>query len=248
MSDPNATLLIVEDDRLTRTFLSEHLAADGYDPLAAGTLADARALLETSYPDLVLSDVMLPDGTGLDLIRHVRGGDGIVSRVDPATPVMLLSGRDGELDRIRGFERGCDDYLAKPFSYPELRLRIAALLERTHRRPTAGRVRVGTLELDPAQRTVSVRGARVALTQKEYALLVALVREPTRVYTKDELLRTVWGYRTSATVTRTIDSHACRLRSKLGVHGDAFVVNVWGVGYRLVDGALDRVAPVGVAA
>lgn len=114
MSDPNATLLIVEDDRLTRTFLAEHLAADGYDPLAAGTLADARALLETSYPDLVLSDVMLPDGTGLDLIRHVRGGDGIVSRVDPATPVMLLSGRDGELDRIRGFERGCDDYLAKP--------------------------------------------------------------------------------------------------------------------------------------
>lgn len=246
MSEPNATLLIVEDDRLTRTFLAEHLAADGYDPLVADTLADARALLETSYPDLVLSDVMLPDGTGLDLIRHVRGGDGIVSRVDPATPVMLLSGRDGELDRIRGFERGCDDYLAKPFSYPELRLRIATLLDRTHRRPTAGRVRVGALELDPAQRAVTVRGARVALTQKEYALLVALVREPTRVYTKEELLRTVWGYRTGA--TRTIDSHACRLRGKLGAHGDAFVVNVWGVGYRLVDGALDRVAPVGVAA
>ncbi|WP_320672414.1 response regulator transcription factor [Patulibacter defluvii] len=183
MSDPTCTLLIVEDDRVTRGFLAEHLAADGYDPLLAGTIAEAELLLEHAAPALILSDVVLPDGTGLDLIARVRAADRVVSQVDPATPAILLSGRDGELDRIRGFERGCDDYLVKPFSYPELRWRIATLLSRSRRRPAAGRVRVGALVLDPAARTVHVRGRPVDLTQKEYALLLALVAEPTRVHT-----------------------------------------------------------------
>ncbi|WP_210493587.1 response regulator transcription factor [Patulibacter sp. SYSU D01012] len=229
-------LLVVEDDDLTRAFLLEHLTADGYDPTPAASLAEATAHLATASPALVLSDVTLPDGSGLELVERIRAADGIVSQVDPATPVLLLTGRDGELDRVRGFERGCDDYLVKPFSYAELRLRIAGLLRRVDRRPSAGVLRIGALVVDPARRRVTVRGTTVALTQKEYALLLALVREPLRVFTKDELLRTVWGFR-SAGVTRTIDSHACRLRRKLAVHGDEFVVNVWGVGYRLVDAA-----------
>jgi DNA-binding response OmpR family regulator len=123
----------------------------------------------------------------------------------------------------------------KPFSYGELRLRIAAILRRTQRRIGLGSLRIGELELDPAGREVRLRGRRVELSQKEFALLRALAADPTRVLTKQELLRDVWGYRTLGT-TRTLDSHACRLRNKLGVDGDRFVVNVWGVGYRLVDG------------
>jgi DNA-binding response OmpR family regulator len=169
----------------------------------------------------------------------VRAADGIASRVDPHTPVMMLSGQAGELDRLRGFDRGCDDYLPKPFSYPELRARVAALLRRSDDRPSRGRLRVGTLDVDPAAREVRLRGELIPLSQKEFALVRTLATEPTRVYTKAELLRTIWGYRDLGT-TRTLDSHACRLRAKLGVHGDAFVVNVWGVGYRLTDGSGER--------
>ena len=109
------------------------------------------------------------------------------------------------------------------------------MLRRTGERSGRGRLCVGALELDPAARDVRLRGRPVALSQKEFALLRALMAEPTRVLTKEELLRDVWGFRTLGT-TRTLDSHACRLRQKLSVHGDRFVVNVWGVGYRLIDG------------
>jgi DNA-binding response OmpR family regulator len=235
MTDDASTILVVEDDDATRTFLAENLAADGHDVVPADCARDGWRLMETKFPDLALIDVGLPDGSGLDLIRRVREADGIASRVDPALPILVLSGRRGELDRIRGFEKGCDDYVAKPFSYAELRARVGALLRRTQRRPGTGRIRVGTLEVDPPSREVTVRGERVELSQKEFALLRALAAEPVRVFTKEELLRGVWGFR-SLGATRTLDSHACRLRQKLGAAGDHFVVNVWGVGYRLVDG------------
>jgi DNA-binding response OmpR family regulator len=231
------TILVVEDDRATRTFLADNLTADGYELLVAGSAAEALRLLETEFPDLALVDVGLPDASGLEVLHRVRAADGVASRIDPATPFVLVTGRDGELDRVRGFERGADDYVCKPFSYPELRGRVAALLRRAERRPGTGRMRIGDLEVDPAARTCRLRGAVVALSQKEFALVRVLAAEPTRVFTKDELLRAVWGFRHVGT-TRTLDSHACRLRRKLGAHGDRFVVNVWGVGYRLVDGAV----------
>jgi DNA-binding response OmpR family regulator len=233
--DDSATILVVEDDDATRTFLADNLTADGYELLVADCAQDAIRLLETKFPDLALIDVGLPDGSGLDLVQRVRDADGLASRVDPRTPLMVLSGRDGELDRIRGFERGADDYICKPFSYPELRGRVGALLRRSGHRPRAGRLRVGELVVDPTSREVTMRGERVELSSKEFALLRALATEPTRVWTKEELLRGVWGFRTLGT-TRTLDSHACRLRQKLGREGDRFVVNVWGVGYRLIDG------------
>jgi DNA-binding response OmpR family regulator len=233
--DDTATILVVEDDDATRTFLADNLTADGFELLVADCAKDGIRLLETKFPDLALIDVGLPDGSGLDLVRRVRDADGLASRVDPRTPLLLVSGRDGELDRIRGFERGADDYVCKPFSYPELRGRVAALLRRSGQRPRAGRLRVGDLMIDPASREVTMRGTRVELSAKEFALLRTLATEPTRVFTKDELLRGVWGFRSMGT-TRTLDSHACRLRKKLAVHGDQFVMNVWGVGYRLVDG------------
>jgi DNA-binding response OmpR family regulator len=235
LTDDAATVLVVEDDDATRTFLADNLTADGYELLVADCARDGLRMMETKFPDLALVDLGLPDASGYDLLRRVRAADGVASRIDPHTPIVLITGRAGELDRIRGFERGCDDYVCKPFSYPELRGRVAALLRRTGRRPGTGRLRIGELEVDPPARVARLRGAPVALSQKEFALLRTLAAEPTRVFTKEELLRTIWGFRHMGT-TRTLDSHACRLRHKLGVHGDRFVVNVWGVGYRLVDG------------
>ena len=236
MAEDAHTLLLVEDDPGTRTFLADNLSADGYELEVADGARDGLRLLEGRFPDLALIDVVLPDGSGLDLVRRVREADGIASRINPDLPLILVSGRVSELDRLRGLERGADDYVTKPFSYPELRLRVAALLRRAQGRRRHGRLRAGALSLDPATREVRLRGRRVELAQKEFALLRALAADPTRVLTKDELLRTVWGFRARGT-TRTLDSHACRLRQKLGRDGDRFVVNVWGVGYRLVDGA-----------
>ena len=232
--DEAATILLVEDDDATRTFLADNLTADGYDLLVADCVSDGLRLLERKFPDLAVVDLNLPDASGYELLRRVRSADGVASRVDPNTPLMVLSGRSSELDRVRGFDRGADDYVCKPFSYPELRGRIAALLRRSDRRPIRGRLRAGELEVDPPSREVRLRGDRVILSQKEFALLRTLVSEPTRVFTKDELLRSIWGYRAAGS-TRTLDSHACRLRQKLGAHGDRYVVNVWGVGYRLID-------------
>jgi DNA-binding response OmpR family regulator len=235
MTDDASTILLVEDDAPTRTFLADHLTADGYDVLVAASCAEGLRLLEQQFPDLALVDLNLPDGSGYDLIRHVRDADGVASRLDPSTPLVVLSGRADELDRVRGFDRGCDDYVCKPFSYPELRGRVAALLRRAQSRSNRGRLRVGPIEIDPPSRDVLLNGRRIDLSQKEYALLRLLATEPTRVFTKDELLRSVWGFRSRGT-TRTLDSHACRLRHKLAADGDRFVVNVWGVGYRLIDG------------
>ncbi|MEI7691630.1 MAG: response regulator transcription factor [Actinomycetes bacterium] len=229
-----ATILLIEEDDATRTFLADHLTADGYDMLVADCVRDGIRHLETSYPDLALVDVDLPDSSGLDLVSHVREADGVASRIDPQVPLMLLSARCGELDRVRGFERGADDVVEKPFSYRELRCRVEALLRRADRGRSGGRLRVADIELDTASRTALLGGTVLELSAKEFALLRVLAADPTRVFTKAELLRTVWGRRTVGT-TRTLDSHACRLRRKLGAGGGRYVVNVWGVGYRLVD-------------
>ncbi len=228
------TILLIDDDDATRTFLADNLTADGYDLLVADGATEGLRLLGTQFPDLVLVDAGLPGGAGLELLSHVREADGVASRIDPEVPLILLGARADELDRVRGFERGADDVLAKPFSYPELRCRVEAVLRRTTRRRGTGRLRVADLEIDTAARSAHLRGAPLDLSAKEFALLRVLAADPTRVFTKAELLRSIWGARSVGT-TRTLDSHACRLRRKLGADGGRFVVNVWGVGYRLVD-------------
>jgi DNA-binding response OmpR family regulator len=239
IQDRAATILVVEDHRATRTFLADNLSADGYEPLEADCFEQAEQLIETRFPDLAIVDLGLPDGDGLELLRRLRAADRVAGRADPDLPVLVLTGRAGELDRLRGFGCGCDDYMSKPFSYQELLARLRALLRRSSRRPHLGRLRVGGLEVDPASRQVWLHGEPLALSNKEFGLLRALAADPTRVYTREELLRGVWGFRVICP-TRTIDSHAHRLRQKLNAHGDKFVVNVWGVGYRLLDGGVER--------
>ena len=241
MRHETPTLLLVEDDPVLSTFLADNLTADGFELVLADSVRDGLRELEYRRPDLAIVDLGLPDGSGLELLARVRAADGVASRLDPQLPLMVLSGRTAELDRVRAFERGADDFVAKPFSYGELRLRVSAVLRRTRQQRGQGRLRVGELELDPAAREVRLRGRRIDLSQKEFALLRALAADPTRVLTKEELLRDVWGFRSLGT-TRTLDSHACRLRHKLGADGDRFVVNVWGVGYRLVDGPVVEAA------
>jgi DNA-binding response OmpR family regulator len=239
-NDDRSTILLAQPEGPARTFFADNLLADGYDILVADTAHDAIGRLETEFPDLTLIDMRLPDTSALGLLGHVRGADGIASRVDPHAPIVLFGGRDDELDCVRGFERGADDVVPAPVSYPELRCRIDVLLRRVDRRGRGGRIRVADLEIDTASRMVLLTGRPLDLSAKEFALLRVLAAEPTRVFTKGELLRTIWGQRTVGT-TRTLDSHACRLRRKLGADGGRFVVNVWGVGYRLVDAPM--VAP-----
>lgn len=231
------TILIVEDHAATRRFLSDNLAADGYEPVEAGTAAEGLRLIAAGPPELAIIDLGLPDRDGLELLTQIRSSARRGGSLDSQLPVLILSGRAGELDRIRGFERGTDDYLVKPFSYGELRGRLDALLRRARARPRLGRLRVGALELDPMSREAWVDGEVVHLTNKEFALALRLAAEPTRLFTRAELLAEVWGFQSAGT-TRTLDSHASRLRRKLSLGGRRFVINVWGIGYRLLDGGM----------
>ncbi len=229
-----ATVVVCEDDPLTLELLCDHLTADRYAALPAPEASDALRICQFNQPDLLVLDLGLPDAQGLDVLREIRAAQGVSSRFDPDLPVIVLTGRGSEHDRVRGLEAGADDYLVKPFSYLELRARIGAVLRRERRAPEGPR-RVGEITIDPMRRLVEVAGKRVELSNKEFMLLRALAAEPTRVFTKEELLRDVWGYR-SLGRTRTLDSHASRLRRKLDPKRGRFIVNVWGVGYRLIDG------------
>jgi DNA-binding response OmpR family regulator len=226
------TVVVCEDDPPTLELLCDHLTADRYTALPAPSASDALRLCWFRSPDLLLLDLRLPDASGLDVLREIRDADGATGRYDPTLPVIALTGASSEPDRVRGFDAGVDDFLGKPFSYVELAARIRAVLRRREG-PRRGPLRVGEVTVDPARREVTVAGRPVRLANKEFELLRALASEPQRVFTKEELLRDVWGYR-SLGRTRTLDSHASRLRRKLDPERGRFVHNVWGVGYRLV--------------
>ncbi len=226
-----ARVVVCEDDRPTLELLCDHLTADRFEVLAAPTAADALRQCEFSRPDLLLLDLSLPDGSGLDVLREIRGPGTISGTFDSELAVIVISGRGSERDRIRGLERGADDYVLKPFSYSELLARIGAVLRRSRREGSV--MRIEGIEIDRRERRVKVDGRPARLSAKEFSLLSALAAEPTRVFSKEELLREVWGYR-SVGHTRTLESHASRLRRKLDPDGGRFIVNCWGVGYRLV--------------
>lgn len=229
-----ASLVVCEDDEITLDLLCEHLAADRFGVMPAPSASDALRLCRYNHPDLLLLDLNLPDASGLDVLREIREADGLDSRFDPRLPVIVLSGRSGDTDKVRGLDAGADDYVTKPFVYSELRARVGAVLRRREAHHEGPR-RVGDLILDPIRRRVTVGGRPVHLSKKEFALLRALVADPTRVFTKEELLTGVWGYK-GPSKTRTLDCHASRLRRKLDPEHGRFVINCWGFGYRLIDG------------
>src|SRR5215218_6920076 len=207
-------VLVIEDDAATAAFLADNLRADGYAPVVVDAVGPALRALEVRPIDVVLLDVGLGEASGLDVLDVVRSADGVAARVDRDLPVIVLSGRGSEVERLRGFRRGADDYLVKPFSYPELLARMQAVLRRAAARPLRGLIRVSDLEIDPLARTVRRGGDEVHLSMREFDLLHALARQPARVDTK-----------------------AWRLRNKLSGGGRPLVETVRGVGYRLLAGA-----------
>ena len=230
-----ATIVVCESDEATLHLLCDHLTADRYEVLPASSAADGLRFCRYNRPDLMLLDLALPNASGLDVIRDIRETDGVEAHYDPNLPIIVLAGRADESERVRGLDIGADDYVQKPFLYEELRARITAVLRRGHSRHE-GPVRVGELLVDPSRRQVKVGDRAVHLSKKEFTLLRVLASDPTRVFSKDELLRDVWGFTAPANKTRTLDSHASRLRRKLDPKHQKYVVNCWGIGYRLVDG------------
>ena len=221
----SAALLLAEPEPDTRGFLERLLADDGFEVVGAAPGGDALELAERRHPDLVL-------GT-LELCRRLREGEPGRSW-DREVPVIVLGEPTAQpADRVQAFARGCDDYVGRPFDYQELVARIHAVLRRTATRRADFTV-AGPITIDRPTRRVTVAGRRVELAGKEYELLLKLAADATRVFAKDELLRDVWGFRSPGR-TRTLDSHASRLRRKLAAAGGGpYVVNVWGVGYRLL--------------
>lgn len=229
-----ATVVVCEDEEVTLELLCDQLRADRFGVLPAPTASDALRCCRYNQPDLLLLDLALPDASGLDVLREIRAADGVEARFDPGLPVIVITGRGSDEERLRGFEAGADDVIVKPAFYPELRARIAAVLRRRGEQ-REGPTRIGEIVIDPARRRVTVAEREVTLSKKEFSLLRALASDPTRVFSKEELLRDIWGYETLAR-TRTLDSHASRLRRKLDPERGRYVVNCWGVGYRLLEG------------
>lgn len=221
-----SAVLVAEPESETREYLGRQLRDDGFDVLDASRRSEALELAERIRPDLVLLGE-------LDLCQRLRRGEP-GRNWDRNVPVILLAPSSDPVERVRALDRGADDVMGRPFAYEELLARIRALLRRSTT-STAEVLVAGELVVDRRTRRVSVGETLVTLSAKEFELLAWLAAEPHRVFTKDELLREVWGYRALGR-TRTLESHASRLRKKLRVDGvDRYIVNVWGVGYRLLE-------------
>ena len=222
------TVLVVDDEPIVRDVVVRYLQRDGFETLVAGDGDTARTLIEQTPPQLVVLDVMLPGTDGLALCRWIRArGD---------LPVIMLTARGEEADRIVGLELGADDYVTKPFSPRELAVRVQAVLRRA--KPPGGaaeRLAFDGLSLDPGSREVELDGEPLRLTAKEFDLLFFLASNPRRVFSRDQLMGRVWGYE-AAVDTGTVTVHVRRLRSKIERDPSAprHLETVWGVGYRFV--------------
>jgi DNA-binding response OmpR family regulator len=220
-------VLVVDDEPIIREVVVRYLRRDGFETLEAADGPTARTLIETRNPILVVLDVMLPGADGLSLCRWIRSRSEL--------PVILLTARSEEADRIIGLELGADDYVTKPFSPRELAARVRAVLRRVDGAPAqAERVSFGDVVLDGASREVRKAGAPVQLKAREYDLLWFLASHPRRVFSRDQLMDRVWGY-AAALDTGTVTVHIRRLREKVETDPaqPRHLHTVWGVGYRL---------------
>lgn len=224
-----ATIVVAEDEIDLNGLVRRHLEDDGHQVISVYDGPAAVTAVRQMRPDLVVLDWMLPRLDGLEVCRRIRR--------DSIVPIMMLTARAEEIDRVLGLEVGADDYLTKPFSIRELLARVRAILRRVDLFREAGAsesapavLTVGPLRIDAGQHRVSIDELPVELTPKEFDLLALLARYPGRAFARDYLMEKVWGYE-AAGADRTVDTHILRLRKKLGHAGEA-IETVWGVGYR----------------
>ena len=217
------TILVVEDEQAIASFVAAYLRKDGFDVRMTASGREALSLVGSDPPSLVVLDLMLPDLDGMEVCRRIRETSTL--------PVLMLTARDDDLDKIAGLEVGADDYLTKPFNPKELVARVRAILRRggTKGRPESGTLTHGELVLDAGRRECRVGDEEIRLAPKEFDLLWELLDHRGLVLTRDQLLERVWGY-TFAGDTRTVDVHVRQLRRKLG--DAAPIVTVWGIGYK----------------
>ena len=221
-------VLIVEDEPDIRELVVHHLKREGYQVSAASSGEEALRQVQAAPPDLVILDLMMPAMDGLEVCRRLRQDPSTVS-----LPIVMLTAKGDEVDRVLGLEIGADDYIVKPFSPKELLARVRAVLRRSRPAPGTAPLRIGALVMDLGTHTASVGGLALALTPKEFDLLRALVEARGRVLSREFLLDRVWGYsRASEIESRTVDVHIRRLRVKLGPEGRR-ILTVKSVGYRL---------------
>src|SRR5919198_4389628 len=221
------TVLVVDDEPTVREVVVRYLRRDGFEALEAGDAESARDRLPSRSPSLVVLDLMLPGGDGLDLCRWIRGRSEL--------PIIMLTARVDEADRIVGLELGADDYVTKPFSPRELATCVKTVLRRARpSRPPRERVSVGPLEIDASKHEARRDGQILSLTAKEFDLLWFLASNPNQVFSRDQLMHRVWGY-SNALDTGTVTVHVRRLREKLEQDPShpRLLETVWGVGYRL---------------
>ena len=239
MSQSSATdrrILIIEDDRDLIDLLTMHLSAEGYQVAAAADGDAGLQAFQAGNWGLVILDWMLPTTSGLDVLREIRA-------TDTRTPVMMLTARGEEADRVLGLELGCDDYLTKPFSIRELTARIKVLRRRIERAEELARIaggdrilNLGPLKIDHSKRKVQVEDAPVQLTVKEYDLLYTLASRPGRTFSRRQLLDLVWD-QDSDVYEHTVNSHINRLRNKIEQNPNRpqLILTVWGIGYRFTE-------------
>jgi DNA-binding response OmpR family regulator len=228
------TILIVEDERNLCDLIRDNLQEQGYQVLQAFDGPSALTMARETVPDLVILDIMLPGMDGLEVCRRLRQGS--------IVPILMLTARAEEIDRVLGLELGADDYLTKPFSMRELKARVRALLRRVEMMQTTDVsadqvVTSAGLYLDPTSYETRLDDQAIDLTPKEFSLLYLLVRHPGRVFSRAYLLDEIWGYEAAA-YDRTVDTHIYRLRQKLGTEGEIAqrIVAVRGIGYRFERG------------
>jgi len=222
----NPTVLVVDDEKDIRELVQYNLERAGFRVVTCRDGAEGLKRAQASPPDAVVLDLLMPAMDGLNVLRALR--------TEPGTsgiPVLLLTARDSEMDKLLGFEYGADDYLTKPFSPRELTARVNALLRRTRPQTEEKLVEVEGLRIDPARHQVHYDGRALELTRREFGLLYHLARHPGRLFSREELLDKVWGYDYLGE-TRTVDVHVRRLRAKLE-DGKDLIQTVIGSGYRL---------------
>jgi len=220
-------ILVIEDEPDIRRNLEYNLSREGFSVSAAASISEASTLLASTDYNLILLDLMLPDGSGLDLCKSIKSNSDTES-----IPIIILTAKDDEVDKVVGFELGADDYVTKPFSVRELILRVKAVLKRDSKKKEIVEVvrQFGDLKIDVDSHEVHVDDTKINLTALEFRLLRQLVDTRGRVQSRDQLLSEVWGYSAEVT-TRTVDTHVKRLREKLGPMGK-YVQTIRGVGYK----------------